>query len=180
MKYAPSSAVFFPPIPPGGTLRFLMLPLALIFSQAALAGPTGLLNDTGQTDCQDDVAVAACATVATDGGTHPRQDGRFGRDAKTAAGKLAKTGGGAAGFDFTKVCWNGDLEGSGTCTGALVANTTGTAGGTPSTDWACTKDNLTNLIWSLETVSGTYWLDATTTHPAAANAAGRCGLNTGW
>jgi hypothetical protein len=161
-------------------MRFLILPLALAVSLPTLAaGPTGLLNDTGQADCQDDSAVAACATVATDGGTHPRQDARFGRDAKAAAGKLVKTGGGAAGFDFTKVCWNGDLEGSGTCTGALVANTSSTASGTPGTDWACTKDNLTNLIWSLETVSGV-WLDATTTHPAAANAAGRCGFATGW
>ena len=170
-------------------MRFLMLPLALVISLPALAaGPTGLLNDTGQAVCSDDSAIADCATVAMDGGTHPRQDGRFGRDAKAAAGKLTKTGGGAAGFDFTRVCWNGDTAGSGACSAGtsdadplpLVANITGTASGTAGTDWACTKDNVTNLIWSLETVSNTNWTDATTTHPTAANTAARCGFATGW
>ena len=170
-------AAIFPPISP----RFLMLPLALVIPLSALAaGPTGLLNDTGQTACQDNSAIAACATVATDGGTHPRQDARFGRDAKAAAGTLTKTGGGAAGFDFTKMCWNGDVGGSGACTGTLVANTTGTASGSASTDWACTRDNVTNLIWSLQSVSSTNWTDATTTHPTAMNTASRCGFATGW
>jgi hypothetical protein len=148
---------------------------------AAQAAPTGYLNDTGQTACYDaSNNVADCATVAADGGAAPRQDARFGRD---RAG-MAKTGGGAAGFDFTKVCWNGDAEGSGTCTGTLVANTGASAGGTASTDWACTKDNHTNLIWSLQTVSGITWADATATGDGspikAHNDATRCGYNTGW
>jgi hypothetical protein len=166
---------------PGGTMRFLMLPLTFVIFLPALAkaAPTGLLNDTGQTACQDNTAIAACATVAVNGGTHPRQDGRFGRDAKAAAGALTKTGGGAAGFDFSKMCWNGDIEGSGTCTGTLVANTTGAASGTASTDWACTRDNVTNLIWSLQSGSGN-WTYATTTHPAEMNTASRCGFATGW
>lgn len=163
-------------------MRFLICPLTLVFAQVALAAPTGLLNDTGQTSCYDaSNAAVACdsAGVGGDAGANPRQDARFGRDAKAAAGTLTKVGGGAAGFDFSKMCWNGDIEGSGTCTGTLVANTTGTASGTPSTDWACTKDNVTNLIWSLESGSGD-WTYATTTYPAAMNTAGRCGFNTGW
>jgi hypothetical protein len=162
-------------------MRFLMLPLALLFSAAAQAAPTGYLNDTGQTACYDaSNNVADCATVAADGGAAPRQDGRFGRD---RAG-MAKTGGGAAGFDYTKVCFNGDLEGSGTCTGTLVANATATTTGTLATDWACTKDNHTNLIWSLQTVSGITWADATAIGAGspikAHNDATRCGYSDGW
>jgi hypothetical protein len=92
---------------------------------------------------------------------------------------LSKTGAGAKGFDYTKVCWNGDTEGSGTCTGALVANTTGTATGSPTTDWACTRDNVTNLIWSLQSASGG-WEDGVTMYPSMMNTATRCGYNTGW
>jgi hypothetical protein len=172
-------------LPPfsGESMRFLIIPFALALALPALAaGPTGLLNDTGQTGCYDasDAAVACdSAGVGGDGGVNPRQDARFGRDAKAAAGTLTKVGGGAAGFDFSKMCWNGDTEGGGTCTGTLLANTTSVASGTPSTDWACTKDNVTNLIWSLESGSGD-WTYATTTYPAAMNTAGRCGFTTGW
>ena len=124
--------------------------------------------------------MVACTSANTgDGATYPRQDGRFGRD---RAG-MAKVGG-AAGFDFTKLCWNGDAEGSGTCTGTLVANTSASASGTPGTDWACTKDNHTNLIWSLQSVSNISWNDATSTaggSPIAThNGASRCGFATGW
>jgi hypothetical protein len=155
--------------------------LALAVAGVHAAGPTGLLNDTGQTSCYDaSNAVAACATVAADGSVLPRQDARFGRD---RAG-MAKTGGGAAGFDFSKMCWNGDIAGSGTCTGTLVANTGAAAGGDATTDWACTKDNHTNLIWSLQTVSSITWTDATATGAGSPidtqNTATRCGFNSGW
>lgn len=71
--------------------------------------------------------------------------------------------------------------GSGTCTGTLVINTTATATGTPATDWACTKDNVTNLIWSLQLQSRT-WSDAAgSSFPDAGhNAVARCGYSTGW
>lgn len=162
--------------------KILALAAALAFASTAhAAGPTGLLNDTGQDTCFDGANLVACAAGNSgDGAAYPRQDGRFGRDAAAAAGQLAKTGAGAKGFDFTKVCFNGDLAGSGTCTGALVANTTAVATGTPSTDWACTKDNRTNLIWSLQSGNGDWTTYATTTLPNAANAAGRCGYGTGW
>ena len=86
-----------------------------------------------------------------------------------AAGVLPKTGAGAAGFDFTKSRMNGTLTAP-----APPAN----AAATIATEWACTKDNTTNLIWSLETQSDT-WANATTTLPAAINAASRCGF-TDW
>lgn len=159
-------------------LLWMVLALCAPLAQAQ---PTGRLNDTGQALCYDGATLVACTSANTDdGATYPRQDGRFGRD---RAG-MAKVGGGAAGFDFTKMCWNGDAEGSGACTGALVANTSASASGTPGTDWACTKDNHTNLIWSLQTVSGVTWADATSTaggSPIAAhNGASRCGFATDW
>ena len=160
---------------------FALALAAALCAPLAQAEPTGRLNDTGQALCYDGATLVACTSANTgDGATYPRQDGRFGRD---RAG-MAKVGGGAAGFDFTRLCWSGDAEGSGTCTGTLVANTGASASGTPGTDWACTKDNHTNLIWSLQTVSGISWNDATSTaggSPIAAhNAATRCGFATGW
>ena len=129
---------------------FALALAAALCTPLAQAQPTGRLNDTGQTQCYDGSTLVACTAANTgDGATYPRQDGRFGRD---RAG-MAKVGGGAAGFDFTKMCWNGDAEGSGNCTAALVATTGARASGTPATDCARTKDNHTNLIWSLQSVS---------------------------
>jgi hypothetical protein len=112
--------------------------------------------------------MAACSTAnAGDAATYPRQDGRFGRDVALPA----KIGGGAAGFDFTRVCMNGTLN----CAGA--ANT----GSSPAaTDWACNKDNVTNLIWSLQSGNGDWTTYARTTLPNTTNASGRCGFNSGW
>jgi hypothetical protein len=93
---------------------------------------------------------------------------------------LSKTGGGAAGFDFSKMCFNGQLQGAhSSCTGALVANTTASAVAS-TTDWACTKDNVTNLVWSLQVGSGDWATYARSSLPAEHNAASRCGFNTGW
>ncbi len=80
--------------------------------------------------------------MAADGGTYPRQDARYGRDAQAAAGTLSKTGGGGKGFDFTKIANNGSV---------LSASATLGSG---STDWACTRDNVTGLIWEVKTTSG--------------------------
>ena len=89
------------------------------------------LNDTGQTLCHSSTgAVVPCA-----GG----QDGRYGRDAAAAAGTLPKTGAGVAGYDYTKIANNGST---------LAASATL---GSNSTDWACTRDNLTELTWEMKT-----------------------------
>lgn len=145
----------------------------------ALTCPTigvgAVLNDTGQTACYDSGnAATACdaAGVGADAGPNPRQDARFGRD---AAG-MAKTGGGAAGFDFTRVCLNGDPAGTGTC----AANPTpGDAN-----PWACTRDNHTGLTWSIDSFLGLTWAQATDTAGGGPidgyHAAGRCGFNSGW
>uniref|UniRef100_UPI00105F3287 Lcl domain-containing protein n=1 Tax=Paraglaciecola marina TaxID=2500157 RepID=UPI00105F3287 len=63
-------------------------------------------------------------------------DSNYGRDALNAANNLAKIGAGREGFDFTKLDVNGDeLDDS-------------------ATDWACTKDNTTGLIWEVKASDG--------------------------
>jgi hypothetical protein len=145
------------------------LAIALAAAGAAhAAGPTGLLNDTGQTQCNNGTAMVACDAATTgNASARPRQDGRFGRDVATPG----KVGAGAAGFDFTKVCMDGTLN----C--ATAADT----GASPvSTAWACSRDNVSNLIWSLYSGNGDWTTYARTTLPGAHNAQNRCGFNTGW
>ena len=150
-------------------LLALAVSALLLSSPAQAAGPTGLLNDTGQTLCDNGANVMVACSAANTGNASamPRQDGRFGRDRASPT----KVGGGAAGFDFTKVCMGGTLN----C--ATASDT----GATPaSTAWACTQDNVTNLIWSLQSGSGDWTPYASTTLPNATNAATRCGFSTGW
>ena len=55
----------------------------LLCAGAAHAAPTGLLNDTGQTQCANlaNTAMEACSSTNTgNASAQPRQDGRFGRD----------------------------------------------------------------------------------------------------
>lgn len=139
----------------------------------ALSTAMTALNDTGQTQCDNgsNVMVACNAASTGDSSAMPGQDGRYGRD---AAGP-AKVGGGAAGFDFSRMCFNGDVQGSGNCTGTLVANNTGTPTVSPGTDWACTRDNVTGLVWSTQTLTGNW--DEAITKPAPYNSVGRCGFN---
>jgi len=102
------------------------------------------LNDTGQTQCYNaaNTPVPCSATVGGDAGVKPRQDARYGRDAQAAAGALTKVGAGAAGFDYTKIANNGSTLPTSAALGTGVA------------DWACTKDNVTGLIWEVKTTSG--------------------------
>jgi hypothetical protein len=111
-------------------------------SAAQAAGPTGLLNDTGQTQCDNGSNVMAACTLGNTGDaaavTYKRQDGRFGRDPAAPA----KVGAGVAGFDFTP------LDASG-----VAIALTGTPA-VPSATPRCIKDNVTNLIWEVKTTSG--------------------------
>jgi hypothetical protein len=70
------------------------------------------------------------------------QSAAYGRDAAFMAGKLSKIGGGSAGFDFTKIA-NDGFE--------LPSNAT--LGSGPK-DWACTRDNVTGLLWEVKTADG--------------------------
>lgn len=107
------------------------------------------LNDTGVRSCYDDTAadtvpVSDPASIAAPGGSHPRQDCRYGRDAASRAGALSKIGGGAAGFDFTKIA----NDGSTLPAGAVL--------GPNPTDWGCTQDNTTGLMWEVKVDDDTH------------------------
>jgi hypothetical protein len=129
---------------------------AIVLAAAALlpGRACAQLNDTGQMQCFD--SAGATVNCTDDAGTHPGQDGRFGRDARAAAGQFAKACGGAAGFDFCMLDTNG----------AFAA----------PADAQCAIDQATGLIWSTQTLGASDWADA--------NAAGasyvRCGISTGW
>jgi hypothetical protein len=115
---------------------------ATLFAGLAQAA-SGALNDTGITFCGDASAnTADCAIVAKDGGSFPRQDARYGRDAQAAAGKLTKIGGGGKGFDFSKIANNGSVLPE----SAVL--------GSGASEWACTRDNVTGLIWEVKTTDG--------------------------
>jgi len=107
------------------------------------------LNDTGITWS----GHATSGNAATCDASHPAgQDCRYGRDAQAAAGQLTKTGhsapdidpahGNPNGFDYTKISNSG---------AALPPSATL---GTGANDWACTRDNVTGLIWEAKTTSG--------------------------
>lgn len=81
---------------------------------------TTRLNDTG-------IAGATPAEVSA-----RAPDSQSGRDAEQA--RLTKVGGGAYGFDFSKICSSGDLVDA--------------TGGCPSgATWDCVRDNVTGLMW---------------------------------
>lgn len=121
-------------------LRCSISALAFVALPALSAG----INDTGITECANDTSIGVpCDQVAVDNGSHPRQNGRYGRDAQASlVGQLQKIGDGQAGFDFTKISNSGQpLQKA-------------AALGTGSNDWACTRDNVTGLIWEVKTDSG--------------------------
>ena len=74
------------------------------------------------------------------GETISQQDCSHGRDAQANAGTLTKIGGGAAGFDFTRL----DADGS-----EYTGN-----GNYASDPWSCVRDNHTGLIWEVKTDDG--------------------------
>ena len=89
------------------------------------------LNDTGVTD----------TTTALSG-----VDGEFGRDAAVQRGEsLDKIGGGKSGFDFTKICADGQpVSSTGVCKTQTYTN-----------EWACTQDNVTRLMWDIRSFGAT-------------------------
>jgi len=91
-----------------------------------------LLNDTGIRS--SDPALNLSPALAPDAGV--------GRDAE--ADRLTKLGAGAFGFDFTRLCRSGSVVATdGSCP-------SGTSYGA-NNDWACTRDNVTGLVWLVQT-----------------------------
>lgn len=120
--------------------RMLMRSIIVVAALGSgVATAAGGLNDTGITFCGDANSNSA---NCVDPNVFPRQDGRYGRDARAAAGTLSKTGGGGKGFDFSKIANDGRV--------LLESATLGSG----SADWACTRDNVTGLIWEVKATSG--------------------------
>lgn len=132
-------------------MRILFFTLAALglASPLAIQAQTRPLNDTGITWSGD----ATSGNVTTTCASHPAgQDCHYGRDNAAAVGALTKTGHSAPdvdpihvipnGFDYTKISNSG---------AALPHSATL---GTGPNDWACTRDNLTGLIWEVKTTSG--------------------------
>jgi hypothetical protein len=147
----------FLPLPPQLVHRSAQPGLAVAaLALGCVAAHAAGLNDTGQTTCHTSAgAVALCAGD---------QDARFGRDAVDA---LLKTGAGAAGFDYTKIGNNGGDQPAGSLLGPLP------------NDWACTRDNVTDLMWEMKTsLGGTELRNANQTYTwysIAANNGGNAG-----
>lgn len=109
----------------------------LLTAQAGLAlavGPNNAANDTGVTTFGD----FSSSNLTSEPAGFPGQDARLGRDAAAAAGRLTKVGAGSKGFDFTKIANDGAVL------------TTNAVLGTGATDWACTYDNVTGLMWEVK------------------------------
>ena len=113
----------------------MLLGIGFAFAQ------TRPLNDTGITFCG---AATGGNTPAPCASNPAGQDKDYGRDAAALAGTLVKVGGsgGVNGFDFTKIANNGTVLPA----SALL--------GSGPTEWACTRDNVTALIWEVKTTSG--------------------------
>ena len=146
---APLAARFSSAIPCAGKrfgpslslTRSTLCLLALLGSSAALA-QGGPLNDTGQVTCYDNNADTGNVS-----GNRPdpetagfdQQDCTQGRAAADAVGVLNKTGGSSVrGRDYSKIANDGS---------ELPASA---ALGSAPGDWACTRDNVTGLIWEVK------------------------------
>ena len=125
------------------------------YSGVVKAIPFGGLNDTGIDWCADNTTNhksdgtgaeknRGCNALIA---SFPNQDAFHGRDAVARKRDLLKTGAGTAGFDFTKICRNGDAAGEEKCP-------PNPSPGEGDNNWACTLDNVTGLTWEVKTESG--------------------------
>ena len=93
------------------------------------------INDTGLTECMPGVDCAL-------------QDGGTGRGAIPA--KLGKLNAGSPGsFDYTRICNNGAEEGAAGCPSGVPV-------GAGASQWGCTRDNVTGLVWRVVDYPGRY------------------------
>ena len=104
------------------------------------------LNDTGQITCYNATAATGTVSPATNDpetAGFDEQDCTRGAAAADALGAQTKIGGSSTpGRDYTKIANNGS-----------VLSASATLGSNP-TDWACTRDNITGLIWEVKTDDG--------------------------
>lgn len=121
---------------PGLLIALLLLATAPAPAQAAP------LNDTGQITCYNDTTATGTVSPATPDPEQPGftgQDCTQGRSAADALGTLVKIGASTTpGRDYTKIANDGS-----------VLPASATLGSGPG-DWACTRDNVTGLIWEVK------------------------------
>ncbi|MFM2008014.1 MAG: hypothetical protein RLZZ09_3669, partial [Pseudomonadota bacterium] len=121
--------------------------VGLLLANVAYAAPSGLLNDTGQTQCLNVTGTALEECTAENSGDdspYPGQDGRYGRDAAAKypqqSGFTKPEGsGGDGGFAFTPLDVNGNPI-------PLVGDPP-----VPAESPRCVWDRVTNLIWEVKT-----------------------------
>lgn len=128
--------VLIPAHRPGLLIALLLLATAPALAQAAP------LNDTGQITCYNATTATGTVSPATPDPEQPGfngQDCTQGRSAADALGTLVKIGASTTpGRDYTKIANNGS-----------VLPASATLGSGPG-DWACTRDNVTGLIWEVK------------------------------
>jgi len=73
---------------------------------------------------------------------------------------------------FVPICMNGDAAGKGICPSQPKP-------GKQQGEWSCTRDTKTNLVWSIESVKGT-WDYAKGDYAKSANLESRCGFSSDW
>lgn len=125
------------------------VPSELILMGFALVWPATAqqrLNDTGQITCYNASAVTGTVSNGTsdpETAGFNEQDCTRGAAAADALGRMVKVGGSTVpGRDYTKIANNGS-----------VLPASAVLGSNPG-DWACTRDNITGLIWEVKTTSG--------------------------
>lgn len=103
---------------------------------------SGAINDTGVAFCGPGYgrSQAECAATMPQG-----QDAQYGRDAAAEADVLVKTGYGNQGFDYHKIANDGSVLEREVAMGATAK------------DWACTKDNITGLVWEVKTPAPSHY-----------------------
>ncbi len=119
----------------------MSLPLTALWSTTALA-QTQRLNDSAQITCYNDSAGTGTVSTSTpdpEAAGFNEQDCTLGLAAADALGQMVKIGGSTApGRDYTKIANDGS-----------VLPASASLGSGPG-DWACTRDNITGLIWEVK------------------------------
>lgn len=133
---------------PLALLPWLVLGLCAPLAAQAQTQP---LNDTGITWSGQDPGGNRSGTDCN-AADPAGQDCHYGRDRAAVEGTLTKVGSGSAGFDFTKISNTGN---------ALPASAN-LGGG--ANDWACTRDNVTGLIWEVKVSDASHLRDMNHTY----------------
>lgn len=94
-------------------------------------------------------SIVCQRTLLNDTGSELADDGGEGRDAVVAS-TLTKVGSGDKGFDFTRLCVKDAGGAVEVCKGPKTAADVNAAAG----GWACTRDNVTGLVWRVHDPAG--------------------------